>query len=183
MPGTCNAVLRVVRIEVLRDEAQIRIGSFGETLFIAHLRPVTTGSLRVLDQAEAQFLEGRDRINLFTIMAAPIIMNVDPALKEESVRMEARFRDRVRAHAFLVPHGGLSAAVARTFMTAFNLLTRPPHPFKVFRECDPALEWLCAVPGQAASFADAPTLAPLCREAERFWGADPRPNDLELRAG
>ncbi len=69
-------------------------------------------------------------------------------VRTRAAELDTRFQAHLFASAVVLESQGLAAVVARSFLSAFSLLTPRPHDFKTFKEVDAAVAWVQQHPEQ-----------------------------------
>lgn len=76
-------------------------------------------------------------------------VKVSDEVKAKSLEMTKVHGKHSRGSATVIMGTGLGAAVIRTFMTGFNLMSKSPFPTKTFSNPTEGLTWLSSTPNQS----------------------------------
>jgi hypothetical protein len=124
-----------------------RIGTVG-SLIVTCFR--TTPTVEVLDQVdriETALLTSFPKVSTLAIAGErSSLLRIDEKVRARSVEMTQKFKGRVRGAAIVIATKGLSAVMARSFMTAYLLVSKQSWPMQTFSAIDAAAKWLEALP-------------------------------------
>ena len=115
------------------DTPAVRIGTIGSLIVTCYRTTPTVETLDEVDRVESELVTRFPRVATLAI-AGP----------ESSF---LRIDEKVRGAAIVIASRGLSAVMARSFMTAFLLMSRQSWPIQTFPSVETAARWLEGLAG------------------------------------
>lgn len=148
-----------MKIASIFESEHLRIGTAGSLFIVVYAGPTTAGTIAVVDREEGRFIEQQGKISLLSVVvqSGGTIDRISEEVRAAALQMVSKYQHHVTADAVVVPTRGILAAIIRTFLVGFSLVSRRPYPSKVFSQLDEAIAWLKQVPGQDQTFADSTT--------------------------
>lgn len=142
-----------MQVETLFEGHGVKLGA-AESLVIAVYRGASSlEALDALDRVQTSLAAKHGRLSTLSVIAdAPgSMLRADEAVRQRSVELGKKYESSVIGSGIVVTARGLSAVVARTFLTGFFLLSRSEMPMKTFSTLADALAWVQALPGQSTA--------------------------------
>ncbi len=140
-----------MQVETLFRSEAVQVGAAGPLLVTAWRGGSSLAALDVLDRHQAGLLARHPRISTLSVItdAPGALFRVDDGVRARSVELGKKYEPHVLGSAIVVASRGLGAAMARTFLSGFFLLSRSEAPMKTFSGVREGLTWLQALPGQS----------------------------------
>lgn len=148
-----------MKITSVYESDELRIGTAGSLLIVIYCGRTTAETIAVVDREEGRLVEERGKISVLSVVAPSngSIDRVSDEVRAAALNLATKYQHVVTADAVVVPARGILAAIIRTFMVGFSLVSRRPYPSKVFSDLGEAIAFLKQVPGQDETFADSVT--------------------------
>ncbi|MBL8915912.1 MAG: hypothetical protein JNM17_34760 [Archangium sp.] len=126
----------------------VRIGTVGSLIVTCYRSTPTADSLDDNERIQMALLEQFPKVATIAI-AGPntSLIRIDDKVRVRSVEMAKKFEGKVRGAAIVIATKGLSAVMARSFMTAYLLLSKQAWPMQTFPSIVAASHWLEKLPG------------------------------------
>ncbi|PZR12249.1 MAG: hypothetical protein DI536_15185 [Archangium gephyra] len=155
-------------VTLLYQSERVRFGAAGSVILMQYRLPPTLEELKVVEVYEDQLLMQYAKISVFTVSERTnTLLRVPEDVRDYSAELSRKYGSRVIGSAMVVSETGLAAAMVRTFLAGFLLLTRGALNLRSFRELNEALTWLRSLPEQDIRVKTELTLTDL----ERFFSA------------
>lgn len=136
----------MVTLEV--ENAVVRIGSIGSVIVSCYRSTPTIEALDQTEQVELRLLERFKQVTSMTIAGpAASLLRIDEKVRMRSLDLAKKFEGRVRGAAIVIATRGLSAVMARSFMSTYLLLTKSSWPTQTFSSIEAAVTWAQKLPG------------------------------------
>jgi hypothetical protein len=135
-------------IETIFEADDLRLGAVGPLVVMRYRGPTTIASLRQVDQLQEALLRTHPHIMSIALlhqMTEPGV-KMDEDARKFSVDLAAKFEKTNVASAMVLKATGLSAVLARTFLSAWVLVRRTEMNMKVVRTTEEGLTWLRSQP-------------------------------------
>jgi hypothetical protein len=145
-----------MKITSVFESEHLRIGTANSLFIVVYAGPTTADTMAIVDREEGRFIAERGKISLLSVVvqSGGTVDRISEEVRAAALEMVARYQHHVTADAVVVPARGIVAAIIRTFLVGFSLISRRPYPSRVFSQLDEAIAWLKQVPGQDQAFAD-----------------------------
>ena len=149
----------MMKITSVFESEHLRIGTAGSLFIVVYAGATSAEEIAIVDREEGRFIEQRGKISLLSVVvqSGGTIDRISEEVRAAALEMVKKYQHHVTADAVVVPARGILAAIIRTFMVGFSLVSRRPYPNKVFGQLNEAIAWLKQVPGQDQTFADSTT--------------------------
>lgn len=136
----------MVTLEV--ETPVVRIGTVGSVIVSCYRSTPTVEALDQTEQVELRLLERFKQVTSMTI-AGPgaSLLRIDEKVRMRSLDMTKKFEGRVRGAAIVIATKGLSAVMARSFMSTYLLLSKSSWPMQTFSSIEAAVIWAQQLPG------------------------------------
>lgn len=103
---------------------------------------VTTARIASVDRVVRELCGSGASYASITVIERTISMRIDERARAESQALQARWAQQMRCSAYLVEGDGFLPAAVRTMTAGMALVTRSPHPIRVFRELATTSSWV-----------------------------------------
>jgi hypothetical protein len=135
-------------IETVYEAEDLRLGFVGPLEVMRYRGPTTLASLRKVDELQETLLRTHPRIMSIALLDQMIQPGVkmDEDARKFSVDLAAKFEKTNVGSAMVLKATGLSAVLARTFLSAWVLTRRTEMVMKVLRTTEEGLTWLRSLP-------------------------------------
>lgn len=142
-----------MQVETLFEGHGVKLGAAGPLVVALYRGASNLATLEALDAAQSALVAKHGRISTLSIIAdSPTSMlRTDEAVRQRSVELGKKYEASVLGSGIVVTARGLSAVVARTFLSGFFLLSRSEMPMKTFASLADALAWIQGLPGQSTA--------------------------------
>lgn len=126
----------------------VRIGTVGSLIVTCYRSTPTAESLDDNERIQDGLLQQFPKVATIAI-AGPTtsLLRIDEKVRARSVEMSKKFEGKVRGAAIVIATKGLSAVMARSFMTAYLLISKQAWPMQTFSSIDAGASWLETLPG------------------------------------
>jgi hypothetical protein len=145
--------------------AGFRVGSAGPLIIAVFEETATVERLHLLDQLQTVFATKHPKLFTLNVIIGASIKNPEPAVRDVSSRMQAKYTGTTAASATVLAIKGLGAVIARGFLAALALVSPGTSPTHVFKTVPEATAWLQQLPEAPV---DLKTLASLAADVEAF---------------
>lgn len=142
-----------MQVETLFEGHGVKLGAAGSLMVAVYRSASSVEALEALDRVQAGVVARHGRISTLSVIADTpgSMLRTDEAVRVRSVELGKKYESSVLGSGIVVTARGLSAVVARTFLTGFFLLSRSEMPMKTFSTLADALAWVQALPGQSTA--------------------------------
>lgn len=125
----------------------LRIGTVGSLIVNCYRTTPTLESLDEVDRIETELLKSFPKVATIAVAGEnSSMLRIDEKVRARSVEMTQKFKGRVRGAAIVIATRGLSAVMARSFMTAYLLVSKQSWPMQTFSDIAAAAKWLETLP-------------------------------------
>lgn len=157
-----------MNVTLLYQSERVRFGVAGSVILMQYRMPPTLEELKMVEVFEDELLLQHAKISIITVSERTnTLLRVSEEVRDYSAELSRKYGSRVIGSAMVVSATGLAAAMVRTFLSGFLLLTRGAINLRSFRELNEALVWLRSLPEQDLRVKTELTLTDL----ERFFSA------------
>ncbi|MFT3709230.1 MAG: hypothetical protein QM817_16440 [Archangium sp.] len=133
------------------DTPVVRIGTIDSVIINCYRSTPTIESLDQVQQVQTDLLTKFPKVATMAIAGAKSsLLRIDEKVRTRSIEMSKIFEGRVRGAAIVIATKGLSAVMARSFMSGYLLLSKQAWPMQTFSSIDAAAVWLRGLPGNDA---------------------------------
>jgi hypothetical protein len=137
----------------LIDTPVVRIGTVDSLIINCYRSTPTVESLDQVQQIQTDLLTKFPKVATMAIAGArSSLLRIDEKVRARSLEMSKHFEGRVRGAAIVIATKGLSAVMARSFMSGYLLLSKQAWPMQTFSSIDAAAQWVRKLPGNDARF-------------------------------
>jgi hypothetical protein len=135
-------------IETAYEAEDLRLGAIGPLVVMRYRGATKLSSLQQVDALQSALLRTHPRIMSIALLDQMIQPGVkmDEDAKKFSVELAAKFEKTNVGSAMVLKATGLSAVLARTFLSAWVLTRRTEMTMKVLRTTEEGLTWLRSLP-------------------------------------
>jgi hypothetical protein len=135
-------------IETIYEAEDLRLGAVGPLVVMRYRGFTTLSSLQQVDALQETLLRTHPRIMSIALLEQTIQQGVkmDEDARKFSVDLAAKFEKTNVGSAMVLKATGLSAVLARTFLSAWVLTRRTEMTMKVLRTTEEGLTWLRSLP-------------------------------------
>ena len=148
----------MMKIATVFESEHLRIATAGPLFIVVYAGPTSADAIAIVDREEGRFIEQRGKISLLSVVqSGGPVDRISEEVRAAALQLVTKYQRHVTADAVVVPTRGILAAIIRTFLVGFSLVSRRPYPSKVFSDLGEAIAFLKQVPGQDETFADSVT--------------------------
>ncbi|MFO0593656.1 MAG: hypothetical protein U0228_00055 [Myxococcaceae bacterium] len=135
------------------NDPGLRVGTVGSLIVTCYRVTPTVVALDEIDRVEVKLLEQFPKVATIAIAGEKSnLLRIDEQVRARSVELTRKYQGKVRGAAIVIATRGLSAVMARSFMTAYLLVSKQSWPMQTFSTIEAAATWLQALPGHDAPF-------------------------------
>jgi hypothetical protein len=119
-----------------------RIGTLGDIIITSFTAVPQVAALDLLEKTQDAFVAAKGKVVSLTVISAKRLESPDPAFRERSARLQARFASSVLCSAVVITSSGFAAVIARTFLAGWQLVVRHEKPHQTFRDVASCVAWI-----------------------------------------
>jgi hypothetical protein len=141
----------VTRTDIIANDSAWALAVSGRLVMTVWRTDVTLARVQLVDRTIAKLVPtlGGEKYCSITLLEPTVSMRLPDDARASSTELQKRWGPHACCSAYLVFGEGFLAVSVRTLTAGMSLMTRSPHPIKVFSDTPSCASWV-------ASFAERP---------------------------